>query len=256
VKQIGDFVRHAMTKLLANKNGKGRDESTTLIRPCVAKSIESQNSGKPETIPYGIVSMQHEDDKTLELILRVYFFGKFQVFLNDVPIDHWSSRRGKELFAYLVFNHKRRVYRDVLMENFWPNSEPDSARNCLNVAIHSVRHQLHLIDAIHDYILFKDECYFLNPEIDIWLDHEEFLRHWRIGQSLECEGGRLRPWLNMSLPLRYTGVILWRNILMRVGLPWNEKISKRFISSYWIASAVPLASTASRRMRPTFVKKY
>jgi len=75
------------------------------------------------------------------------------------------------------------------MEAFWPNSDPDSARNCLNVALHSVRRLLHEVDPHHEYILFKDECYFLNPEIDVWSDIGEFAHHWKIAQSLEREKG-------------------------------------------------------------------
>ncbi|MFQ5706917.1 MAG: response regulator [bacterium] len=119
--------------------------------------------------------------------LQVYFLGKFRAVLNGHDIGQWPSRKGKSLFAYLAFNHKRRIYRDILMDKFWPGSSPDSARNCLNVALHGLRQVFKEIDSQNEYLFFRDDCYYLNPEIEIWLDTQEFLHHWRVAQSTERE---------------------------------------------------------------------
>lgn len=150
---------------------------------------EEQGDGiKPEEV---LESCQREEEQTEDLAptLSVYCLGKFQVIVDGQLMENWTSRKGRALFTYLVMSHKRRIYRDILMETFWPNSDLDSARNSLNVAIHSIRRLLHEIDPHHAYILFKDECYFLNPEISVWLDVEEFLQHWKIAQSTEREKG-------------------------------------------------------------------
>lgn len=119
--------------------------------------------------------------------VNCYFFGNFRIVINDQIIEKWSSKKGKSLIAYLLFNHKRRIYRDVLMENFWPNTDPDCARNCLNVALHGIRRVISEADSSREYIIFKDECYYINPEIDIRLDVEKFLRYWSKGQTFEQE---------------------------------------------------------------------
>lgn len=119
--------------------------------------------------------------------LSVYCLGKFLVIVNGQVMENWTSRKGRALFTYLIVNHKRRTYRDVLMETFWPNSDPDSARNSLNVAIHSVRRLLHKVDPDHEYILFQNECYFVNPDIEVWVDVEEFLHHWKLAKTTERE---------------------------------------------------------------------
>lgn len=122
--------------------------------------------------------------------LAVHFCGEFRVTVNDRPVTNWSSRKGKLLFAYLALNHKRRASREVLMETFWPAAEPEAARNSLNVALHQVRRAL--LEALpdFDFILFKDECYFINPELEVWLDVEGFKQHWKRAQCLEREHGR------------------------------------------------------------------
>ncbi len=135
-----------------------------------------------EITPRGIEKVTQEN---LPPRLRVYCLGRFKVVLRDQVIESWPSRKGKAIFAYLAYNHKQRIYRDVLIDKFWPSSSADSARNCLNVTLHGIRRLFHETDLVHEYILFKDECYFINPEVEIWLDVEEFLQHWRAGQSLE-----------------------------------------------------------------------
>jgi DNA-binding SARP family transcriptional activator/ActR/RegA family two-component response regulator len=128
-------------------------------------------------------------DKASELPLEVYFLGKFRVVYNGRQIDRWPNRRGRAIFAYLAHNFKKRVYRDILMDTFWPKSMPDSARNSLNVAIHSIRHIFQSIDSKQEIIIYNDECYFLNPEISMKLDVEEFLNSWKRARHLVSRDG-------------------------------------------------------------------
>jgi DNA-binding SARP family transcriptional activator len=122
-------------------------------------------------------------------LIEAFFFGPFRVLVNNRPIENWPSKKGKSLFAYLLLNHKKKIFRDVLMDIFWQKSNPDSARNCLNVTIHGIRRVLEEIDHRSDYVLFKDECYYLNPKIGIWLDVEFFRKTWRNAQSIEHAKG-------------------------------------------------------------------
>ena len=111
------------------------------------------------------------------------------MIVNGQAIEHWNNRKGRALFTYLAVNHKHRIYRDMLMETFWPNSDPNSARNSLNVALHSIRRTLQKVYPNYEYILFKGECYFFNPDLELWVDSEDFLQHWKIAQSIEREQG-------------------------------------------------------------------
>jgi len=121
--------------------------------------------------------------------LRVYYLGAFQVILNQRIIETWHGRKGKMLFAYLVANHKKHIYRDILMERFWPDTCPSSARNSLNVAMHHVRSGLKKVNPSFEHICFQDDCYFLNPEMDVWLDTEDFYECWSVAKTIEIERG-------------------------------------------------------------------
>ncbi len=121
--------------------------------------------------------------------LRVHFFGEFRIIVGNAVYNTWPSKKGKAVFAYLAFHHNRRIYRDKLMDLLWPHASPGAARNCLNVAVHGVRQRLrHLLPDV-ELIQFKNECYFLNPEIEINVDVEDFLRYWRLAQSTERQSG-------------------------------------------------------------------
>jgi DNA-binding SARP family transcriptional activator/DNA-binding NarL/FixJ family response regulator len=139
---------------------------------------------KPNKIAYIITP-----PKTPHLMIEAFFFGPFRAFLNSQPIENYPSKKGKLIFAYLLLNHKKKIFRDVLMDIFWQKSSPDSARNCLNVAIHGLRRVLEDIDSQNEYILFKDECYYFNSEIEIQLDVETFRKTWQNAQNIEQHNG-------------------------------------------------------------------
>lgn len=121
--------------------------------------------------------------------LDVRFFGKFQARVQSYPITRWPNRKGRTLLAYLAYNRNRRICKDILMDLFWPKVSPQSARNSLNVAIHSIRSSYSRIDPDREYIIYSDECYFLNPQLNIRVDVGEFQKHWKKARLLADREG-------------------------------------------------------------------
>lgn len=117
--------------------------------------------------------------------LDIHFFGAFETKVNGKLVTAWPGKKCKQLFAYLVYK-RRPVLRDVLMEQFWSGFSQDSARNCLNVTLHHLRSTLQT-DQEMDYVIFKDECYFFNPEISINSDVDAFRRHMKCGNREEIK---------------------------------------------------------------------
>ena len=74
------------------------------------------------------------------------------------------------------------------METFWPNSNTLSARNCLNVTLHHLRTFLEKYIGDQELIIYENECYFLNPELEIQTDMSEFNYHYCLAQSHERNG--------------------------------------------------------------------
>lgn len=127
------------------------------------------------------------ENKT-EPSIVVYGLGAFQVYLNGQLVEDWPNRKGKSIFKYLLLQRTRPVAKEVLMECFWPDSDPNAARNNLNVAIYGLRRALRKVAPTVSHILFQDDCYLLNPDLTIWLDFESFMEHDKKGQQLENSG--------------------------------------------------------------------
>jgi DNA-binding SARP family transcriptional activator len=72
----------------------------------------------------------------------------------------------------------------MLMEAFWPNAVPESARNSLNVAVHGLRRALRAAADV-PVVILDDGTYRLHPDVRLWLDVEEF-EH-RVGRWRELE---------------------------------------------------------------------
>jgi DNA-binding SARP family transcriptional activator len=77
------------------------------------------------------------------------------------------------------------------MEALWPEHSLQTASNNLKVAVYSLKRILNdLLGHQKNFpcILSGQGSYVLNPEIALWLDVEQFEKHWARGRRLEREG--------------------------------------------------------------------
>jgi DNA-binding SARP family transcriptional activator len=88
----------------------------------------------------------------------------------------------------MVANRDRSIAKDILMDLLWRDSPPGAARNNLNVALYGLRQALRATRPDFAHILFEDGHYSLNPEMDVWVDAEEFARRAQAGRAFEREG--------------------------------------------------------------------
>jgi DNA-binding SARP family transcriptional activator len=119
--------------------------------------------------------------------LTAHLLGTFRVTVNDCPIEKWPTGKGQAVFKYLLTHRDRPTPRDVLTETFWPEAEPEAARNRINVAVHSLRQALKSVTAVA-VIVYEAGAYGLNPDLRLWLDLEEFERRVQAGRRLEATG--------------------------------------------------------------------
>jgi DNA-binding SARP family transcriptional activator len=124
---------------------------------------------------------------TTGILLTVSTLGNFSLSINDTVMQRLPSTRGLSVLKYLLINHKQKTPREVLMDTFWQDSDPDSARNNLNVSLHSLRSALREITET-PVVIFEKGNYFLNPDLRIWIDVEEFEDQLHAGQQLESAG--------------------------------------------------------------------
>lgn len=120
--------------------------------------------------------------------LVFYCFGPFRVFKDDQLVGNWNGQKGQLILKYLIAHVGKPVSKEKLMDALWPEADPESARRNLHQAVYSLRHTLKTNNHERQYILFQNECYLLNPDVEIWVDVMEFEAHIRSGRDQENRG--------------------------------------------------------------------
>jgi DNA-binding SARP family transcriptional activator len=120
--------------------------------------------------------------------LIVYCLGPFRVYQQDKEITEWSSFKGRDIFKYLAAHPETPVAKDILIDTFWRDADPKAARRNLHQAIYSLRQALKGEQPEFHHIWFENDCYSLNPQMDIWLDYKAFEQCIRVGVQLERIG--------------------------------------------------------------------
>ncbi len=121
--------------------------------------------------------------------LTIYCLGTFEIYRNRVElIVNGSSRKATLIFKYLLLNREHPTRKEYLMDLFWPDFDEQAQRNSLNVAVYHLRQMLRNGGSDFSYILFQNDCYRLNPDLELWADYEAFLERYRAGQRAEQEG--------------------------------------------------------------------
>jgi DNA-binding SARP family transcriptional activator len=119
--------------------------------------------------------------------LAVHLLGPLCVAVDDVPVGDWPSARCRSLFGYLLTHREPWPSREVLMEVFWPESSPEASRNSLNVAIHGLRRTLRTVTD-QRVVVHGGGTYGIHPDLQLWLDVEEFESRVEHGRRREEAG--------------------------------------------------------------------
>jgi DNA-binding SARP family transcriptional activator len=123
--------------------------------------------------------------------LEVRCLGRFDLTYGDKNISRWQSIKARAVGQYLMSQPRRRVVKEVLMEALWPGCDPRAAANNLKTAVHGLRQTMDALMADQDsapVIIFTQGSYLINPDIDLWVDVDEFERHWIAGRRFDREG--------------------------------------------------------------------
>jgi DNA-binding SARP family transcriptional activator len=127
-------------------------------------------------------------DENAAPALTVYCLGPFRVYQDDQLISDWRSGKGKCIFKYMLAHLDRPISKEILMDLFWRDADPEAARNNLNVAMYGLRQAFRAGRPDFSHILFEDDHYLLNPAVSVWVDVEEFIQHYEAGRTLEKRG--------------------------------------------------------------------
>lgn len=115
------------------------------------------------------------------------FLGTFRLCHKGERLDLPGGARQRSLLAYLFFYGQTQIHRDKIIQWFWPDHDPDCARNNLNVAICNLRKYLEqYLD--QEVICFQNGYFFLNKDLVILRDMDTFLQAYQQGREAESRG--------------------------------------------------------------------
>src|SRR5438874_821819 len=78
----------------------------------------------------------------METLWSFQMLGRFRLTQGERTISRFRTLKAAGVLAYLAYHRHRSHPRETLIDIFWPESEMDSARHNLSLALSSLRHQL------------------------------------------------------------------------------------------------------------------
>jgi DNA-binding SARP family transcriptional activator len=164
----------------------------SILAPKTDFGIQAQNSNMDKRSPLDtspgnpkpdLTYRRESGDAPKSVNVVAQMLGPFSIIIQESQLKLPASR-GLSLLKYLLLHHKRNTPREVLMDVFWPDANPEAARNNLNVAMYSLRQALRPVTDL-EVVRFENGAYGLSANLDLWLDVEEFEHCAREGQRLE-----------------------------------------------------------------------
>lgn len=125
--------------------------------------------------------------------LRVHMLGALRVYRDETLLfdESWRNKPAKTIFKLLFTNSGQRYPKDVLVEELWPETEPDAAANRLRVAVHELRKMLagrRKEDRSASYVGQQEGAYFFDSSLPLWSDVKAFEQAVYQGEVLARDG--------------------------------------------------------------------
>ncbi|HEV2582397.1 MAG TPA: tetratricopeptide repeat protein [Ktedonobacteraceae bacterium] len=125
----------------------------------------------------GHTSMLKENTPGEVQELRIYLLGGFRVMVGERAITEWRLRKAKSLVKMLALAPDHRYHREQLLDQLWPDLEPEAALNNLHRVVHTARSILEpQLASLRNsaYLHAQDDVLSLSPSLPVWIDVEQF----------------------------------------------------------------------------------
>ena len=148
-------------------------------------------------------------------ILDVRVLGVFELDVDGTRFDLAHGPLAPSVLKYLLTSAKLRTHRDVLLETFWPDTDPRRSRNRLQAVVSCLRRSFRQrLDC--EVIEFRDGAYRISDAVTVRLDRDEFASLVERGRAAEMDGD-----LETAAGLFREAANLYRGDLL-AELPYDE----------------------------------
>lgn len=116
----------------------------------------------------------YEETKPEDLTIRLYLLGGLRIEINGTEIteDEWIYKRAMSLFAYMLKNRMERFTRERLIGSIWPDVSLKEGEGRFRVALRHIRKKFEEL-GLDDVVIYSGGVYFLNDNLNWWVDTEE-----------------------------------------------------------------------------------
>ena len=87
-------------------------------------------------------------------------FGSLELYGANGELVTWRTKKTKELFAYLWSYAGQPVYRYHLLDNLWPDTDPERVQKLFHTTLYNLRSLLRA-EGFPDTVAFGDERYWI-----------------------------------------------------------------------------------------------
>lgn len=154
------------------------------LRESVNQKIKDENgnlnSNKTATLQSSFVGV-HPFEVAPVVDLTLNLLGHVEIYRDPTQQfapDAWTTRRARDIFCYIASSRHRRADKDVLIDAFWADSEPEVIEKNFHPTISHIRKALNSRQTFkQNFLVFRDGAYQLNPELSYSIDTETFENH-------------------------------------------------------------------------------
>ncbi len=114
-------------------------------------------------------------DEVWDPVVEIRLLGPLEIRVDGQLADGLTGHLGTSVLRYLLMRPDLSCFRDQLLETFWPDADPERARNRLQVALSSFRRTIRQFTDV-EIVEYVDGAYRLNRNLDLNIDVREFER--------------------------------------------------------------------------------
>ena len=137
--------------------------------------LRNEISDKPKTVVQ-TVQVVEQSEKVTDLTVKTFGFVEiYRDVSKQFAPDAWTTKRARDIFCYIATSPHRRAEKDVLIDVFWADEDPETVEKNFHPTISHIRKALNSRQTFkQNFIKFRDGAYQLNPELIYSIDTEEF----------------------------------------------------------------------------------
>lgn len=108
----------------------------------------------------------------------VFMLGPFRMYADGRPVDAWPGTKSPRVLRYLLSRRGQPIPRDVLIETFWADIDPQHGKRSLQQSIYMIRKSLRTVADSPPMIVYENEAYAVDTT-SVWCDVDQFDEHVR-----------------------------------------------------------------------------